>query len=313
MTKITDFKLNDSVEGFFLVKKADIRKTKNGDDFLSLTISDRSGDLPGNFWSVDDNTKNTITDGIVAHVTGSVKEFNSKLQINVDTIRAAKESEAPKPSDFVKQAPINENQMRDQFNQFLLKIENATWNKIVRDLFQKYDKLFFSQPAASKNHHAFVGGLAYHSLTMANLADSITAIYPQLNSSLLIAGALLHDLGKVIELSGPIATSYTLQGTLIGHITLIDEQIAISANELSIDINDEDLVVLRHVVLSHHGLMEYGSPVMPMMREAVVLNQIDEIDAKQQMLETHLESTESGEFTDRIFGMDGRRFYKYGK
>lgn len=313
MAKLIEYKLNDKVEDYFLIKKAEVRKTKNGDDFLSLTIADRSGELSGNFWNIDEETKKTITDGVVARVTGSIKEFNNKLQVNVEQISLAQDGEAPQVSDFVKRAPVDESDMRDQVNDLLLQIENPTWNKIVRDLFKKYDKKFFSQPAAVKNHHAFLGGLAFHSLTIANLARSIAEIYPQLDRSLLFAGALLHDLGKVIELSGPVATSYTMQGTLIGHITLIDEQIAISASELEIDLEDQDLVVLRHVVLAHHGLMEYGSPVMPMIREAVVLHQLDEIDANQQMLDSHLDATEPGEFTDKIFGMDGRRFYKYKK
>ncbi|MGO2969251.1 MAG: HD domain-containing protein, partial [Leuconostoc falkenbergense] len=163
---------------------------------------------------------------------------------------------------------------------------------------------------AKSNHHAFAGGLAFHSLSIAKLAKGVAGQYPQLNQELLIAGALLHDLGKTIELSGPVATQYTLSGNLIGHITLIDEQIVLAARELKFDLQDEDLILLRHVVLSHHGILEYGSPVRPVVMEAEVLHQLDELDAGIQMMSGVMEKTAEGSFSDRVFGLDNRKFYK---
>lgn len=119
----------------------------------------------------------------------------------------------------------------------------------------------------------------------------------------------MHDLGKVIELSGPMSTEYTLAGNLIGHLVLIDEEITKACLALKISEADEDVLVLRHMVLAHHGLLEYGSPVRPRIMEAEILHQIDNIDASMQMMLTSIRQTEPGKYTDRIFGMDNRSFY----
>ena len=117
----------------------------------------------------------------------------------------------------------------------IFKIENPVWQRVVRALYSKYDKEFYSYPAAKTNHHAFETGLAYHTATMVRLAESISQVYPQLNQSLLYAGIMLHDLAKVLELSGPENTEYTVRGNLIGHIALIDEEITKVLQELKID------------------------------------------------------------------------------
>ena len=145
---------------------------------------------------------------------------------------------------------------------------------------------------------------------MVRLADAIGDIYPQLNKSLLFAGIMLHDLAKVIELSGPDDTEYTVRGNLIGHIALIDEEITKVLLELKIDDSKEDVIVLRHVILSHHGLLEYGSPVRPRIMEAEIIHMIDNLDAEMMMMTGALAKVGEGEMTSRIFAMDNRSFYK---
>jgi len=186
---------------------------------------------------------------------------------------------------------------------------NPHWNRIVRHLMTKYKQEFFEFPAAKRNHHAFAGGLAYHTITMLRLGKAIVKEYPELNASLLYAGIILHDLGKVIELSGAMGTEYTLVGNLVGHLVLVDEEITKACVALKIDEAAEDVVVLRHMVLAHHGLLEYGSPVRPRIMEAEILHQIDNLDASMQMMLTSIRQKQPGEYTDRIFGMDNRSFY----
>ena len=199
--------------------------------------------------------------------------------------------------------------MEEEFSQSLFEITNPHWNRIVCFLLNQYTKEFFEYPAAKRNHHAFAGGLAYHTTTMLRLGKAIVREYPELNASLLYAGIILHDLGKVIELSGPMSTEYTLTGNLVGHLVLVDEEITKACLALKIDEREEDVVILRHMVLSHHGLLEYGSPVRPRIMEAEILHQIDNLDATMQMLLTSIRQTEPGEYTDRIFGLDNRSFY----
>ena len=225
-------------------------------------------------------------------------------------MRLATQEEGNDPRTFVERAPEAPNAMEEELNSFIFEITNANWNRIVRKLINDHKKAFFSYPAAKSNHHAFAGGLAFHTLSILRLAKNVTAQYSSLNKSLLYAGAILHDLGKTIELSGPISTDYTVSGNLIGHIVLIDEQIVLAAHQLKIDINAEDMLLLRHVVLAHHGLLEYGSPVRPQLLEAQVLHELDEMDASINMMTTAYQHVDPGAFTERLFGMDNRRFYR---
>ena len=147
-------------------------------------------------------------------------------------------------------------------------------------------------------------------MSMLKIAKSITASYDLLNPSLLYAGIILHDVGKVIELSGPTATEYTLEGKLVGHIVLIYDEISKACVELKIDESHEDVLLLKHLVLAHHGELEYGSPVRPQIPEAEIIHYIDQIDAKMNMMESALRKTEAGEFSERIWAMDNRSFFK---
>lgn len=143
---------------------------------------------------------------------------------------------------------------------------------------------------------------------MLRQAKALCDIYPILNRSLLYSGIILHDLGKVKELSGPVATSYTVEGNLLGHISIVSDEIAQVAKEHNIE--GEEVLLLRHLVLSHHGKLEYGSPKLPMVKEAEILHFIDNIDARMMMFEKHLKKVDKGQFTERIFALENRQFYK---
>ena len=209
--KINQMKKDEYFEGFYLIKRAEVRKTRAGKDYIAFTFQDDSGEISGNLWDAQPYNVEEFTAGKVVHMEGRREVYNNTPQVNQITLRF---------------------------------------------------------PAAKTNHHAFESGLAYHTATMVRLADSIGDVYPKLNKSLLFAGIMLHDLAKVIELTGPENTEYTVRGNLIGHIALIDEEITKVLMELNIDDTREDVVVLRHVILSHHGQLEYGSPVRPRIMEA---------------------------------------------
>ncbi len=211
---------------------------------------------------------------------------------------------------FVEHAPLNTSTMEEEVNQFVFAITEPNWNRIVRHLLSEFHEDFFSYPAAKKNHHAFAGGLAYHTLSILRLAKSVADQYPHVNRALLYAGALLHDMGKTIEMSGPVSTTYTLAGNLVGHIVLIDEKIVEACQQLKIDEQSESVLILRHMILAHHGLLEYGSPVRPHVMEAEILHDLDELDASIQMMQTSIGHAEPGTYTERIFAMDGRNFYR---
>ena len=310
--KLYEHKMDEIVNLFLLIKGTAERKTKTGNPFLTMTLQDTSGEMTGNRWGVTEQELEQFKPGTVVHVKGKREEYNGQPQLRIDTIRLATEGEPDNPDLYVKRAPINREVMIEKFNEVIFDITNPNMNRIVRFLLNKYNKEFFTAPAAKSNHHAFQGGLSYHTISMLEIAKTIADYYPNINRSLLYAGLVLHDLGKVVELSGPTATEYTLEGQLIGHIVLVDQEITEACRELKIGVDAEDVLALRHVILAHHGFLEFGSPVRPQIKEAEIIHYIDQIDAKINMMEDALEKTEPGDFTGKISALENRRFYNPG-
>ncbi|NRR75875.1 HD domain-containing protein [Tetragenococcus halophilus] len=307
--KIRDLVVDEDFQGFVLIKNADVRTAKNGKTFIAFTFQDTSGSIDGKFWDASSEEIQRFEVGRVVHLTGKREVYQGNPQVRIYKLRLTNPEEPNDPNLFMERAPVKKEAMEEEINQVLFEITNPHWNRIVRFLLNKYKKEFFEYPAAKKNHHAFVGGLAYHTTTMLHLGKSLVKEYPQLDGALLFAGIILHDLGKVIELSGAMSTEYTVVGNLVGHLVLVNEEITKACLALKIDESAEDIVVLRHMVLAHHGQLDYGSPVRPRIMEAEILHQIDNIDASMQMLTNAISKTEAGDYTERIFGMDNRSFY----
>lgn len=309
MMKIREMQVDQEFQGYYLIKNADVRLAKNGKKFIAFTFQDTTGTVDGKFWDASEEEIARFEPGKVIALQGKREVYNGQPQVKIMHLRLAKIDEPSDATMYMERAPLKREEMEEEINQTLFEIINPHWNRIVRFLLNKYQKEFFEFPAAKRNHHAFANGLAYHTVSMLRLGKAIAKAYPELNASLLYAGIIIHDLGKVLELTGPMATEYTVTGNLIGHLVLVDEEITKACIALKFDDQEEDIVVLRHMVLSHHGLLEYGSPVRPRIMEAEILHQIDNMDASMQMMLTSIRQTTPGEYTDRIFGMDNRSFY----
>lgn len=308
--QLMDYAVDEAVDLFVLLKSADVRMAKNGKQYIALVFEDRSGEISGKYWDASEEDVTNYVAGRIVHLQGKRENYQTHPQIKIFHLRLAKPGEPADPELFIEQAPMDRAAMEDYINQTIFEITQPTWNRLVRKLLSEYQDQFFTYPAAKSNHHAFKGGLAFHTISILKLAHSVVKQYPDLNAPLLFAGAILHDLGKTIELSGPQSTTYTLAGNLVGHIVLIDGELVRACDPLKLDPQAEDVLLLRHMILSHHGLLEYGSPVRPALREADVLHQLDELDASIMMLDTVVEHTEPGEFSERVFALDGRRFYR---
>ena len=302
-------KLNpgDSVENFFLIYRATQGVTAQGKDYMTLYLQDKSGDIEAKLWTVTKDDMKILKPEIIVWVKGDVINYRGRKQMKVNQFRLATAEDGVKTQDFVDGAPLSPNEIQDELSHFILEIENAHLQRITRHLLKKYQDKFFTYPAASSHHHNFAGGLSYHVLTMLKIAKSLCDIYPLLKRSLLYSAFILHGLGKVRELSGPVATTYTVEGNLLGHISIASDEVAEAAKELGID--SEEVMLLRHMILAHHGKMEFGSPKLPHLKEAEILFFIDNIDAKMNMFDKAFKKTEKGQFTERIFGMDNRQFY----
>lgn len=304
-----DYNLEEHMQLLVLIKNAHVRTAKNGKEFLALTFEDKSGEMDGMYWGVTANEIETFANGKVVELQAIRQLYQGKPQLKILKLNLAPTQAKVTVTDFLASSPLKRQEMEEEITAILFSITNPHWNRIVRYLLQKNQEAFYSFPAAKKNHHAFTGGLAYHTLSIVHLAQNVSKQYPQINEALLIAGAFLHDIGKIIELSGPVGTTYTTAGNLLGHIVIADAEIVLAAKELNIDENSEDILLLRHVVLAHHGLLEYGSPVRPALLEAEVLHQLDEMDASIQMFSHTLKQTDPGKFSDRVYALDQRMIY----
>lgn len=211
-------------------------------------------------------------------------------------------------SDLVPSAEKSKEDLMDELMEFFFEMKNPQIQRITRHLIKKHQEAFMMYPAATRNHHDYVSGLLDHVVSMLKLSKAVADLYPTLNKDLLYSGVILHDIGKVIELSGPVAAHYTVEGNLLGHISIMVTEISKAADEL--EVTGEEVMLLQHMVLSHHGKEEWGSPKRPMLPEAEMLHYIDNIDAKMNMLNRAMSKTEPGTFSERIFPLENRSFYK---
>lgn len=211
---------------------------------------------------------------------------------------------------FMEGSPIDYTELKKRIEEYIENIKNNTLHNIVKTIIDKYAHDFYLYPAASKLHHAYVGGLAYHTLGMLDVAKAIAPCYPYINYDLLISGVILHDVGKVIEFSGVENTEYAMKGQLLGHLLIGCDIISQTARDLGVS-EEEDVLMLLHMVASHHGLPQYGAIKRPATAEGAMLWHIDTIDSKFRVLGEELSKIKEGEFTEPIGVMDRVKFYKH--
>ncbi|WP_163654440.1 3'-5' exoribonuclease YhaM [Listeria sp. PSOL-1] len=306
--KLLDYDVGAGVDLFLLIKSSTKGIASNGKPFLSLTLQDKSGELEAKLWDVKETDEEHYAPQKIIHIIGDIQNYRGRKQLKIRQIKQATATDHLVPADFMETAPVNKEEMASEITQYIFEMKNANLQRITRSLLKKYQAEFYDYPAAVRHHHEFVSGLSFHVLSMLRLAKAISDLYPSINRDLLYAGVILHDLGKVIELSGPVSTTYTLEGNLIGHISIVVEEVSKVATEL--DIASEEVVVLKHVLLAHHGKGEWGSPKPPLVREAEILHQIDLMDATMNMMDKALGHTKPGEFSERVFGLENRAFYR---
>ncbi len=308
MKRIADHKVGEPVDLYLLIKQSTKGVTTQGSPFMTLILQDKSGDIEAKLWDTKDEHEKTYAAATIVKVGGEVHDYRGKNQLRIKSIRPIKADEGVTIADLVPSSAKSKEVLYEELMQYFFEMQNPHIQRITRHLLKKHQADFMTYPAATKNHHDYVSGLIDHVVSMLKLGKALAELYPSLNKDLLYAGIILHDIGKVVELSGPIGTQYTVEGNLLGHITIMVNEISKAADEL--EIAGEEVMLLKHMVLSHHGKEEWGSPKRPMVKEAEILHYIDNIDAKMNMLDRALGKTAPGEFTERIFPLDNRSFYK---
>ncbi|MFA5659876.1 MAG: HD domain-containing protein [Bacilli bacterium] len=298
----------------FLVTNVIKGTSNNSQPYLTVTFQDNTGQIEGRVWDAGDQDVETYKQGSFVKVVADVIEYRGNLQLKLITGEHVSAREV-KIEDFTIVSPVKLETMTKDLDRLLNSFTDRNIEKIVKTLIERRYNAFITYPAASRLHHEYTHGLLEHTLTLANLADRIIDYYVglydgkwQINRDLVIAGILIHDLGKTVELSGPVLTTYTVEGKLIGHISLLNAELLKVCEELKIE--GELPALLSHLVLSHHGKLEFGSPVTPMLKEALLVSMLDDLDAKMKLVEKALLLTNEGEFTDRIWALDQNSFYK---
>lgn len=242
-------------------------------------------------------------------------EFKEKLQFLVTKYESIEDKtlELEKRQQlmtcFYEYAPKGAKEIEKIINEYLGRIKNEVIKDIVMNLYNAKKAEFYLYPAATKFHHAYIGGLSYHTSTMLKLIDGFKNVYNFLNEDLLISGIILHDICKINELSNYAGAEYTKEGKMLGHITMSVKAIELAAHKLG-HIGKEEVLLLEHMVLSHHYYGNFGSPKKPMIPEALILHFIDNIDSKMTVLEEALAEIEVGEFTQPLSVLDRERYYK---
>ncbi|CAH0223318.1 3'-5' exoribonuclease YhaM [Peribacillus sp. Bi96] len=305
---IIHYGIGEVVDIYMYIKTSTKAVASNGKPFLTLILCDKTGEIEAKLWDVSEADEKTYSSEATVKVQGEVQNYRGRSQLKIRNIRITSDADGVTKADLIQTAPLSQEEMMETITQFIFEMRNPNIQRVTRHLIKKYQNEFLTFPAATKNHHEYLSGLAYHVVSMLGLAKAISSLYPSLNRDLLYAGVILHDLGKVHELSGPVSTVYTVEGNLLGHITIMVNEVGKAAEELGIEA--EEIMILKHLILSHHGKAEWGSPKPPMVREAEVLHYIDNMDAKINMMDRALEKVKPGEFTERVFALDNRSFYK---
>lgn len=310
MTKsLSEHKLNEPFNGFLLIKKAIKGTASNQSPFLSLTLADKSGDIEAKLWNVSNTDIEIYVQGEIVHVKGSVGEYMGKAQVQIQELRLPFSDETITTEDLIETAPIDRDVLESKIRDTVASITEIDIQRIVHGFVSKYDEDLFVYPAASGMHHAYMSGLAHHISGMLDLGEAMCKIHPMINRDLLLAGIILHDIGKIHEYESVTKPVFTLKGSLLGHISIMMAELEEMAKDLQID--SEVVILLQHMVLAHHGKGEWGSPKKPVTLEAEVLHNIDMLDANMNALGKALRKTETGEFTERVYPLDNRSFYKH--
>ncbi len=315
---------NQNVTTYFCISSLQVRDRKQGGQYLALTLADKSGQFEARMWEDFAESLEHCGEGCYVKVQGQVSKYQGKYQITVTRMRHAAESEV-ETADFVPTTRFNIAEMSAELRGYVEGFASVPLRTLVLAFLDdpQIGPAFAVAPAAKKLHHAWIGGLLEHVLTLVRVCRATAPFYPEADPDLLVAGAILHDIGKVRELFWKSTFGYTLEGQLIGHISvatgMLHEKIAvlnaqaIAAAGIEGDVPelfpDKLRVLLEHMILSHHGRLEFGSPKLPMTPEAMLLSALDDLEAKFQAMRGEFASAEAsgkgaGEVTEWVRSME---------
>lgn len=303
----------NTAEGYCIIKSVTVKTNIKGASYLDLILADTEGEVSAKLWDYDRMTHGEYDADTVVKIRGTITIWKEAEQLKVDRIRNLTEEDDVNMSELIPCAPFDSEWMYDELYGCAENFSDIDIKRLTQYILRENKDKLLRWPAAFKLHHALRGGLLYHTYTILKMARSVCEVYPALDSDLVFSGVILHDIAKLIELDAGklgLASGYSAQGQLIGHITLGVAMVGKAAAELCIP--DEICTLLQHMLLAHHGVPEYGSARPPMFPEAEVLSELDMLDSRLFEMFEALSGVEKGAFTDRIWALDNRQLYQHG-
>ena len=309
----------ESVDEAFLVADKQLRANRQGNLYLHLELRDKTGSVGARLWNASEGLARTFEPGDYLHVRGKTQVFQGALQLILSHVEVIDASRV-EPEEFLPQSTQNVARLTARLRELLLAMANPHLRSLVECFLidEEFVRKFTTAPAGIKNHHAYHAGLLEHVVMMLTIADRIADLYPEVDRDLLMTGIFLHDIGKVDELSYDRAFGYTDEGQLVGHLVMGVEMLR-GKVEQTADLTGEPfpaelLLRLKHMIVSHHGPPEFGSPKLPMTLEAIALHYIDNLDAKLHAFGREIRDDPCRESSWTPFQQNlGRRLFKGGQ
>ena len=308
--RINELQAGVKVDSFYIIKSVSSRISSNNKKYLDFTMGDKTGEISAKLWDASDEDKDSYKENVLVKVRASVVEWQNNLQLKIDKIRVSNEEDKVDVTDFVASAPDSAEDMYLIVLEYIEKIKNEDIKKVVNYILDAAGEKIMNFPAAKKNHHSVRSGLLYHVTTMLKAGEGLCNVYSFLNTDLVYAGVILHDMAKLEEMDASelgIVSDYTIEGQLLGHIVMGAEKIRVAADELGTD--KEISMILQHMVLAHHYEPEYGSPKKPMLPEAEMLHYLDDMDATMFDMKKAVDSVKPGEMSDQVWSLERRKIY----
>ncbi len=309
----TTINTNGTSEGFCLIKTLELKKTAKGLNYLDMTLADSTGEINAKFWDYKEELHSDIKANMLVKVRGTESVYNDAPQFRVERIRKVLESDNVNIDDYVPTTEYSGEILFNEIYSIAQNFENQQLKILVMTILDDNREQLIICPAAYRLHHAIRGGLMYHTLSVLRLAQGVCSVYPSINKELLYSGVILHDVAKIWEFDVSetgIVSGYSVEGTLIGHLVKGAMNIEKTGEKLGTDKNL--LMLIEHMVISHHGEPEFGAAVRPMFIEAEILSQLDLIDARVYEMSHAVSEVEPGSFTARQWALDNRKLFNPG-
>jgi 3'-5' exoribonuclease len=288
---------NQVITSSFLVSSKQIKPKKSGDIYLSLVLCDRTGQLEAKMWDNVADAVDCFEQDDFLKVRGLINKYSNRYQLTLHKVRRMEEAEV-EYSDYLPKTDKDVDALWRTVGEYIASFQNE-YLKALLEAFMgdpQIAEAYRQAPAAKSLHHAFIGGLLDHVVSLMKLCETVAPLYPQINRDLLLTGAFLHDIGKIYELNYQKSFSYTTKGQLLGHmiieLEMLHEKITLVPN-----FPPELKVLIEHLIISHHGKYEFGSPKLPMFPEALMLHYLDDLDSKMESMRSHFEREPDAEWT----------------